>query len=343
MRVTFLIGNGFDISMGLKTSYKDFKNWYCDQPCEDAVILSFKKHIKNDMLTKGEYWSDFEKGLGQYTSEFTLETVQDFIKCYNDARSKLLEYIQLEEAKISSQIIDMEIQSFIDGLSSYYSELRPKEKITIENIYPHNINDNIEVNFISFNYTNVLDKYISKHTNKSIRSWRISGVDRRMYINEIIHLHGTLNEYPIFGVNDESQIANKELLQNQQFRSIMIKSEGINEIGALWYDNAEEIIKRSNIICLYGISMGITDARWFKTLIKWMKGNANRFILDYCYTNKPSNMISIDRWSEIKAEERKKFTSFSTCSEAEFKSIEQRFFVIENTKKVFIRKIESKP
>ncbi|QTE71588.1 hypothetical protein JRC49_01805 [Clostridiales bacterium FE2011] len=340
MKVTFLIGNGFDISMGLKTSYRDFKDWYCDQPCDDATIIAFKKHIKDDMLTNGEYWSDFEKGLGQYTTEFTLETVQDFIKCYNDARTKLLEYIRLEEARIDSETINQELQGFVNGLSAYYSELRPKEKIQIENIYPTGMNDNIEINFITYNYTSVLDKYVSKYGKNAIHTWRASGIDRRMFMNRIIHIHGTMTEYPIFGVNDETQIANQELLKNQQFRSIMIKSESINEISVLWYDDAEQMIMNSNIICLYGMSMGITDARWFSSLMKWLKSSQNHFLIDYCYNKNPSNMISINRWSELKDEERKKLASYSKYTETELTSIIPRIFIIENTKKVFVRKKE---
>ena len=29
LNITFLIGNGFDIGLGLKTRYKDFYKYYC--------------------------------------------------------------------------------------------------------------------------------------------------------------------------------------------------------------------------------------------------------------------------------------------------------------------------
>lgn len=338
MRVTYLIGNGFDVSMGLNTSYYSFRKWYCDQPNDDIVIKEFKEHVKNDLDTDGDYWSDFEKGLGKYTAKFTLETVHDFIKCYNDARSKLLEYINSEESMISTETIASGAQEFVDGLCSYCSELRPKEKIKIEKVYPSNIHDNIEIRFITYNYTSILDKFISTWGDKPIRTWRSSGYDHKMIIKDLIHIHGTMKEYPIFGVNDESQIDNKELLQNQQFKSIMIKSEGIDEIDVLWYDEAEQIIVNSDIICIYGLSMGETDARWFETIMKWMKSSESHFIIVYHYTDSPSNTISIDQWSEVKTNVRNKLTSFSDCTEEELKSINPRIFIIENTKKVFKRK-----
>ena len=33
-----LIGNGFDLAHGLKTSYQDFINWYWDQRLNDIIL-----------------------------------------------------------------------------------------------------------------------------------------------------------------------------------------------------------------------------------------------------------------------------------------------------------------
>ena len=63
MNITFLVGNGFDMSLGIDTSYRGFYQWYCEQPSNSDHIEKFKEHIKNDIEGDGENWADFEMGL----------------------------------------------------------------------------------------------------------------------------------------------------------------------------------------------------------------------------------------------------------------------------------------
>ena len=47
MNITFFIGNGFDIGLGLKTRYEDFYKEYCDaQDTDTKNITEFKKTLK---------------------------------------------------------------------------------------------------------------------------------------------------------------------------------------------------------------------------------------------------------------------------------------------------------
>lgn len=59
MKITFFIGNGYDINLGLKTSYPDFLNWYIKQPSKCSEVEVFKNLIRNNI----KYWSDLEKHL----------------------------------------------------------------------------------------------------------------------------------------------------------------------------------------------------------------------------------------------------------------------------------------
>ncbi len=46
MRVTFLIGNGFDKQIGLDTDYNSFYNEYCkDVDIDSELIVNLKKAI----------------------------------------------------------------------------------------------------------------------------------------------------------------------------------------------------------------------------------------------------------------------------------------------------------
>ena len=67
MNIVYLIGNGFDRNLGLRTSYKDFYNFYKKQRSSNEDIRKIKEYIDNG---ESELWSDLEKALGEITTEF---------------------------------------------------------------------------------------------------------------------------------------------------------------------------------------------------------------------------------------------------------------------------------
>ena len=340
MRITFLVGNGFDIQAGLNSSYRDFGKWYCQEESNDPQIKKLKETIKDSIETNNENWADFEEALGKYTENFSLDNIQDFFNCYDDIRTKLLEYLSAETRRYAQEISEENINLFISGLANYYTELRPREKRDIEQVYPPEIDDNIEIRFISYNYTDIMDRYVNSVSKREIKTWLARGNTRRMYISTILHAHGTMNEYPIFGVNDESQIKNKELLADPHFRSIMIKSASISTIDVFWYEDAERMINNSDIICIYGMSLGITDSRWFELIMKWLQSNPQRRLIVFWHTKHPSDMLSIDLWSRNKAAVRKILTDYSDFSNEVIEQINRRIYIIENTQVLFRVKLE---
>lgn len=90
MNITFLVGNGFNISAGVDTSYESFYKWYYSQPSQTVTILNFKEEIRNDIEDGVKNWADFETGLGKYTSHFSLENVNAFFECREDAIENII-------------------------------------------------------------------------------------------------------------------------------------------------------------------------------------------------------------------------------------------------------------
>ena len=108
MKITVLVGNGFDISLGIKSSYGDFYTWYCAQKSDVAHIQKFRDDIKEDMSrnvpSEEKTWADFELGLGKYTANFTPDNVDEFIECLEDAQESIRDYLQTEQDKFSTNI-----------------------------------------------------------------------------------------------------------------------------------------------------------------------------------------------------------------------------------------------
>lgn len=90
MKITYIIGNGFDINLGLRTSYENFYKWYVRQSSEKDpdVVKKFKSEINNHIEKKGTEinWSDLEYGLGQYSSEVP---TNHFLELYMDIATGL--------------------------------------------------------------------------------------------------------------------------------------------------------------------------------------------------------------------------------------------------------------
>ncbi|MEX2350039.1 MAG: AbiH family protein, partial [Flavobacteriaceae bacterium] len=102
MKILYILGNGFDLNLGLKTSYRDFYESY-------KTIESNKNNVNNLKMNISENfknWSDLELALGQYTEEF--KTLEDFDEVIEDIGEQLSEYLIKEESKFDSSIVNKE-------------------------------------------------------------------------------------------------------------------------------------------------------------------------------------------------------------------------------------------
>ena len=104
MQITFLIGNGFDIGIGLKTRYEDFYKKYCVVTEDDNDnIRSYKEMLQkrdSEEMLKIIDWADFEIAFGQHSEEFKIEEKELYIERFEDFVSKFNAYLEAEEAAI---------------------------------------------------------------------------------------------------------------------------------------------------------------------------------------------------------------------------------------------------
>ncbi len=91
MKVLFLIGNGFDCNIGLRTTYMDFYPYYIMQFPNDNLA----KTIKNDYRR----WSDLELGLGEYLKGLSISDLDKFYDEKGNIESSLTEYLTKEKTE----------------------------------------------------------------------------------------------------------------------------------------------------------------------------------------------------------------------------------------------------
>lgn len=295
MNITFLIGNGFDIGVGLQSKYKDFYPVYYEKSRNKPGDI---KKLSDEIAQDYENWADFEMALGEYTNQFNTETKNIFVEQIKDFEKEFVQYLKEKEDRISydaNQIVDVMLKALLEYYSMDNLPLISNE--ILNNIYKNHTLDNHVYNFINFNYTSVLEKFLNTIADKIVNKRKTSHGDRVDKIGRIIHVHGELNSYPIIGLNDKEQIANKELANDERFVRNLVKP-ALNHFMRRGNDlNATNIINSSSIICVYGMSLGATDKKWWQLIVKWLSAADGRQLVLFLYDENHTTFTQFE-WLE---------------------------------------------
>lgn len=289
MNITFLIGNGFDLNVGLHTRYSDFYPYFTAHASNDNMI---KKWLNDDILL----WSDLEERLGKELHRVKEKELDKFYDDKVELEELLLEYLELEQQKIiktgKEKFISDEV---VRSMKEFYLNLSEAEKNSIRSTCTLYKEQLFSYCFLSFNYTNVLDDFlnISRKSHPIINSHKAVVGTREEKLGNVLHIHGTLNEEMILGVNDVEQIENDFLKADTEFLDTFIKKRMNESIGQRKTQQAKSMIENSSVICVFGMSLGNTDKMWWEELISWLKVDENNILIIYYrgYEDKLSKKI----------------------------------------------------
>lgn len=288
MNITFLIGNGFDVGLGMKSRFKDFFPIYKEKSQNKESRI---KQLSDSIESNYDTWADFEKALGEYTLKFTSENKQDFIDQVKDFETEFIAYLKWQESTLSFKDSDKIAHIMIEALTKFYSSdnLAIDSNSAVAKIYNNSSADSHFYNFVNFNYTSLLLKSLQTIPQNIVcKRKHNENAEKTDKIGKIIHVHGYCDKLPIIGVNDASQIANKELAKDSRFARYIIKPS-INQHLRQGYDrDTTSIINSSTIICVYGMSLGATDKKWWNLLIQWLNGSSDRQLVMFEYDDKYS-------------------------------------------------------
>ena len=332
MNITFLIGNGFDLNLGLDTGYKDFLKYYLSQETidpktkkPDKDIQAFKNLISNEI----EYWSDLEKALGAKTIESPLNTVEGIVKCKRDLDRSLKEYLKKQQDRVDFSSNQSYVSKMEHSISGFPSLFKKATKPRIDKVFSSYKGENVTYNAISFNYTNIFDKCFLA-VNQKIGHYIHNGKTCYYQRGRVIHAHGTTDSSMIVGVNDESQIANKDLASDRLVKRFLIKPHMNNLSEDLRDEDAINILENSAIIVVFGMSLGKTDKLWWEIIAERMI-TENRCILILAdYQNELDNSF-VYEVEEAKEKGKEKFFAAAGLNNDHWLKIKDRVFVFFNT------------
>lgn len=275
MNITYIIGNGFDLNLGLPTRYDDFYEYYVNEPSANPNVELLKQAITDK---KDTLWSDLELGLGAISSRYTER--DDFMEALEDVSEHLRTYIATVNNGV--QIEQYDAERFRKDLCNPSKYLVEADRQQFE-AHCRRFKTAWHVNIISFNYTDIIERLLSPFlTNRqSIGTNEMNGITS---IDSLQYVHGGYDGTILVGVNDESQIANVKFREEILLQEMFVKPQANEAIGELIDAKCCDHLNASQVICIFGHSMGKTDAIWCERIRKIIGERDCRLIV-FVYDN----------------------------------------------------------
>ena len=256
MNILHIIGNGFDLNLGLKTSYKDFYDYYKSIESSKNSINNLKTKISNNYKN----WSDLELALGKYTEVF--KTVDDFDEVFEDIGEHLAEYLIKEESNFDSSEINK--VKFYENLVKPEVFLPVADNNKIRKFKSDFPNKTWHVDIVTFNYTRIIEKIIEN--NKNVKIGHHISQNFTTILRGIEHIHGYVDDRMVLGVNDVSQLKNEAFHQNVDVLEAIVKQQCNIAYGHTIDNYFKTKIKQADFISIFGASLGDTDNIWWELI-----------------------------------------------------------------------------
>ena len=241
----YIIGNGFDLSHGMKTSWRDFIDWLSGQR---------KYELLNSWLTyypgfTADLWSNLEKTLGNYDLEEQYEYCTHDIEIDYDHMMRsgfIIEDSPISELSPVTSLLQSALAEWILSIDL------PAQRKTI---LPE------EARYLSFNYTSVLEKTYGIPTSR------------------VLHIHGCADydDLLVFGhdkyVDDFSDPSQVAFIENAKASIIGIMNDLYKDVPAIIEANVNYFASLADIedIVTLGHSYNDIDRPYFKAISAYVK------------------------------------------------------------------------
>ena len=232
-------------------------------------------------------------------------TIEDVDTVYDFLKEELREYLKNEQERIT---VSKEESAVIrEVLLTPEKYLPPESRDTIRTFI--NRDPALEVNAISFNYTDVFEKAISYNG----RAFEIKqpGAGIPIKLTSVYKVHGALDREMIMGVADEEQITNKVLASDIDALEVMVKPKTTALRRDYVCSRCSYLIAHADVIVMYGLSIGETDRNWWKQITDRLNANGNVRLIVYSHLDKA---IAKDDYARISREERKIYRKLYECN-----------------------------
>ena len=278
--VTFIIGNGFDLACGLRSRFSDTYDGYIRSTptVKSDAINQFKEAIDQDIPS----WADFEMQLAKYAKKFNSE--EELVACLRDYNAYLNDYLVSEQSRFWREYDQIPkadekiLPEMGRSLSHFYYGLTQNDIAEIKKVF--DFGSAVNYKFISFNYTDIFDKLMNKTFDKGLMR---SFIDKTAIAREMLHIHGVLGSAVTLGIDNDEQILDLPYNLSRRGKRILVKPVFLQAYDRNRFARASYIIDQSNIICIFGWSLGDSDITWRNQLASWLKSSNGHHLIAFKY------------------------------------------------------------
>lgn len=257
--ILFIIGNGFDLAHGMKTSYEDFHQWLLDNGYSFAV--NRLEHLYPEISNNDGRWCDIESALGSISLDEAINYDRNFQECPDETNcedSSHDDYRCGENLRNVVDILPGLLKDWIESIST--NEVNPKYEISKG------------AKFLSFNYTRTLEDVY------------------KIESDNILHIHETITGsrplvvgYGKATFEDEEFVPNDDTIDADLIKKML--SHNRKPVDAIlkepipqsWFERLGEI----QSVIVYGHSCSNVDKSYFETVADNIKANAHWFFFVY--------------------------------------------------------------
>ncbi|WP_270782886.1 AbiH family protein [Enterococcus lactis] len=166
----------------------------------------------------------------------------------------------------------------------------PQELDEIQLILSMNNNNHFNYRFISFNYTNSLQLIIN-NCSKNSKNDGFNGSGYQQIFNKtIINVHGVIDRFLTLGLNDETQLAT-DFFEKEDIDDLL-KPVSLTDSREYRRRDSEKALENSDIVVIFGMSIGSTDKYWWEKIAETLLKNANKKLIIHLYETEPSYLSS---------------------------------------------------
>lgn len=337
MNVAWIIGNGFDLRLGLRTGYKTFVDeCYLKSPMspeKERLISRIKSHEDS---WGGDVWSDLELLSGRITADYSVDEKVSYYRAFQGMTEELSGYLLKEQNRFEEAILPkVDFGRFFASVFQLNKRLAIMDGEFVGDWT--SIKDNFIHEFISLNYTNTLDSIIAKCSDdqnlKKKMTRQYPGVGAYTYrFGRVIHIHGTLGAEGgiVFCVNDAAQILNPSFSNDPQFIEAFTKV-GRNELfGMRRTDAAFSVLDKAKVIVIYGCSLGETDAYLWKHVLDNLVNRPDTKLLLFAYDMPRNGGLDIWGFQQIREYCSNTLLSFYNLDDKDKQDVSNRIKVLSS-------------
>lgn len=333
MRYVIMIGNGFDIGLGLKTAYSDFIDEYQKSPAIHPDVSDEKLRaegiLKEQIRRDPETWADAEKAFAELRFSEMLRNCADVRRSILDVFSLFTEALKNYLAKqeysrelnrVSRDVSDVFVQHMMQSLFT-----RMPERIRENDLDCAGDIDSMQLglnycSFVNFNYTGTLDRLLGvKFDEEYFKTGQVSFSNRvfpvqifehkiPVALEKLIHVHGINHEKsPIFGVSDLQQITDVTARQLSETVGFLLKDCTDREKVSGNYDVTAQVLNNADRVVLFGLSIGASDKYWWRLLLERICNVKDFRVYIFPYSKNPEKIKDDNDYLMLQYEWRSKF------------------------------------